>query len=266
MLCKVVCTVDAPKGIILMHNAVVPVEPEVEYYAIEGNLEREIKPIHLQGSFGDVVRHESSEDHSKDDGAHKRDKDISNANVWNTVTLVFITIKVAVYVAASSQYPELVNADEMKDEGVVYCSCNRAQVFAEICRISLVEDEWYGCMEDDPAMHHPARKVRDLVSLCVDWCLAVNIVWIEVENLIEPMKQCPIGATGGAPGRCHGVSRVSGPGRSGRGRSDRRGCSRSHDYREVLYHKYRGERMLLILPMRCGGDGDNGRGKKVVIS
>ena len=62
MFSEMVGAVVFPQIAHIVHQSVVPVEPEVEDDAVDADFEREPDPGHLRGSLGFVVREDGRED------------------------------------------------------------------------------------------------------------------------------------------------------------------------------------------------------------
>lgn len=114
VLCQVVSTVELPKRLNLVHQTVVPVEPEVKNDAIETGLEEEPLPGHLGGHLARGVGEEDGEERSDRRGSDERPNNLGNAYVGDSVSRVLVAVEETNLLAHASQGPQLVDGIDLE--------------------------------------------------------------------------------------------------------------------------------------------------------
>lgn len=86
VLGEVVRAVELPERVEVVHEAVVPVEPEVEDDAVDADFEWEPFPVKLGGELVRVVGEVGGHDDARDGGFVQGGDDLGHAYVWDAVT------------------------------------------------------------------------------------------------------------------------------------------------------------------------------------
>lgn len=161
VLGEVVGAVKLPQAADLVHQAVVPVEPEVEDDAVEPGLERHPPPAHVGGGLGGAVGEEDGEDGAEGGRRDERAHHLPDADVGDAVALVGVAVEEAVPVAHGAEHVDLADGDELEGDAVEEEGLEGREVDARVLDVEVVQDEGDRCVEDDPAVHQPVGQVGD---------------------------------------------------------------------------------------------------------
>ena len=113
MLCEVVSAVEFPEEADVVHETVVPVEPEVENDTVEADLKWQHGPVQLGGEPVDVVGEVDGEGHTRAGRLVEGCYDFGDADVRDAVAVVLVTVEEAVDVAQTAE-----DVDFEDDDGV----------------------------------------------------------------------------------------------------------------------------------------------------
>src|ERR1700761_2406825 len=98
VLGKVVSAVVFPKHIVFVHRSMVPVEPKVEYDTIQADLQRQPGPAHGRWRLATAVAEKDGHHGPVGRGLDHCGEDFANGAVGNTISLVLVAVKEAVFV------------------------------------------------------------------------------------------------------------------------------------------------------------------------
>lgn len=217
MLGEVVGAVKLPQAADLVHQAVVPVEPEVEDDAVEPGLERHPGPAHVGGGLGGAVGEEDGEDGAEGGRRDERAHHLPDADVGDAVALVGVAVEEAVPVAHGAEHVDLADGDELEGDAVEEEGLEGCEVDARVLDVEVVQDEGDGCVDDDPAVHQPVGQVGHLFGLLVHGDVVVQVGGMHVDDFVEPVREVPLPPVLAPPGRLHRVFGVGlGVGHGGR--------------------------------------------------
>lgn len=153
MLGEVVGAVVFPKATDIVHETMVPIEPEIEDNPVQAGLERQPVPVHPGGSLARAVAQEDGEDRANGRCRDQRVDDLGDTDVGDAVALVLITIEEAVDMAEAAEDMEFVDGDGLEGGSVEEEGANGAQVLAGVGDVEVVEGDRGEGMEKHPAVH-----------------------------------------------------------------------------------------------------------------
>lgn len=139
VLCQMMLAMEFPKWACGVHEAVVPVEPEINSYTVHADLEWQ--PLPLQGvwCFIGLVCEIDRHDHSKCGGGHKFLHDFADADIWDLVSRVFVAIEKAIHLAKSSHNVHFVDSVQFEGRRVKSERSEEIEVISGVCCINVME-------------------------------------------------------------------------------------------------------------------------------
>lgn len=154
MLGEMVGAMVLPEAGDVVHEPVVPVEPEVEDDAVQADLEGQPQPADgvrgLRGAVGQEDREHGAEGGRGDE----RVGDLGDADVRDTVALVLVAVQEPVDVTQAAEDVHLVDGDQLEGGHVEKEGTKRAQVLACVEHVGVVQSEG-----DERVHQHPAVEV-----------------------------------------------------------------------------------------------------------
>lgn len=93
VLRQVVGAVEFPEAVKLVHDAVVPVEPEVQHDTVQTDLEGKPGPADCRGSHARPVAEEDGEDWAEGRGGQERSEDLGNSHIGHSISFMLVTVQ-----------------------------------------------------------------------------------------------------------------------------------------------------------------------------
>lgn len=118
VLGEVVRAVELPECLDLVHQPVVPVEPEVEDDAVQPDLHGQQVPVDVCGGHACAVGQEDSEERAHGRRGDEREEDLGDADIRYLVAVVFVAVEEADLVARRAERVDLVDCVELEEERV----------------------------------------------------------------------------------------------------------------------------------------------------
>lgn len=192
-----------------MHDAVIPVEPEVEDDTVETDFEGEPGEVHGGGGLGGAVGEEDGEHGAEGRRGHERADDLCNANIGNSVAGVFITVEETMCMAQTAEDVEFVDGDGLEGDAVEDECAERADVVARILDVGVLQNDRDDGVGEDPAVHGPVGHVWYGVLLEMDGDVGIEMFGVNPQYFVEPVEERPLRAGLSPPRGLHRVLGVA---------------------------------------------------------
>lgn len=110
-------TVETPQAFVVVHEAMVPVEPEVERDTIHAKEDRQAQPVELDRCLGGGVGEDDGHDNAASNGDDEGEHDFGSAMVGDIVAFL-LAVEETVAVGHPPHDVELVDASQSQGQGI----------------------------------------------------------------------------------------------------------------------------------------------------
>lgn len=205
VLREVVRAVVLPETADVVHQTVVPVEPEVEDDPVQADFEREPEPADCVGRLRRAVREEDCEHWPDRRCGHQRVHHLGHPDVWHLVALVLVSVQEPEDVAQTTHDVDLVDRDELEGGHVEHEGYKRSEVLAGVHHVRLVDGQRDERVHQHPPVQVKVGHMRHFVVLGMHGYRLVQACRMDAQDLIEPVEGRPFIAVDATPGRLHRV-------------------------------------------------------------